>query len=171
LTAAARTTSSIAERCGFLILEPPEVEDPDPVGVERARQVERALEQLLLLRIREAGAELVARGTEPRLRRARPVDLEDRRREARNAQLEALEDLLHVGDLRRVPVHEVLAARFAQVDKPMPNSRDATSQACPKSCEISSVSTETDERAGDGRRPLQRRRSRRRSEPRQHRTS
>src|SRR6185295_8306992 len=103
-----------------LIVEPPEVEDPDAIGVERFRELERALEQLGLLRVGEAGTELVALRAEARFRRVGPVDLEDRRGDARDAQLEALEDLARVGNPGGVPVHDVLAAGLAQIDQPEP---------------------------------------------------
>src|SRR4029079_18510470 len=92
-----------------LVVEPPEIEDPYAVGLKGFGKLKRAIEQLLLLVEREAGAELVARRAERRLRRTRPVDLEDRRGDARHTQVEALEDAADIGDLRRIPVHDVLA--------------------------------------------------------------
>ena len=108
-----------------------------------ARQLERALEQLVLLRVGEAGAELVALRAERRLRRAGPVDFEDRRREARDAQREALQDAPRPPQSARRPSSSG-SCRRPRADRrsPMPNSRDATSHAWPKSCEISSVRIE-----------------------------
>src|SRR4029077_17969906 len=95
---------------------PPEVEDTDAIGVELFRQLERALEQLVLLGEGERRAELGAGGAELGLRRAGPVDLEDRRRDARDADVELVEESPGVGHLLRVPAHDVLLVDLAQVD-------------------------------------------------------
>src|SRR5262249_49079788 len=83
----------------FLILEPPEIENANPIGVEGLGELEGVLEELILILVGEVRAELVALRAERRPRRLWPVDLEDRRRQTGDAELETFEDALDVANL------------------------------------------------------------------------
>ena len=102
----------------LLIVEPPEIEDADPIGVEGARELERALEQLVLLR---RSVKLAPNSSRVGLNGdfgapgQSTLKIGDARQATR--RLKRSSDALHVGDLRGVPVHEVLAAGLAQIDE------------------------------------------------------
>ena len=63
---------------GLLIVETPEVEAADAVSLECLAELDAAFEYLVLLLEVEVGVELIAAGPLLRLRRAGPVDLEER---------------------------------------------------------------------------------------------
>src|SRR5258708_31009567 len=63
---------------GRLIVKPPEIKTAYAVGLERPGELDAALQNFILLIKGEVGVELIALGTELRLRRAGPVNLEKR---------------------------------------------------------------------------------------------
>src|SRR5262249_36402011 len=76
----------------FRIIKAPEVEDANPVDVEHPGKRQRAFQQLALLFVRKAGAELIALWAELRFGSFGPIDLEDRGADGRNAEPVLLEE-------------------------------------------------------------------------------
>src|SRR6266478_724179 len=91
-----------------LILEAPEIEKADAVGIESLGQLDAALEHFVLLLKREVCVELIALRTELRWGRPRPVHFEKRAGDIGYAQLVFFQDAASLVDFPGIKFQEVL---------------------------------------------------------------
>src|SRR5271168_2690136 len=98
------------------ILDPPKIKKTHPVRLKRLRQLHAPLQHLLLLLIRKVCIKLSLLRTEFRLRRPRPIHLEQRARNIRHSQFVLFQYPPRLCDFLRVQIQQVLVPHPAQLD-------------------------------------------------------
>ena len=101
---------------GLRVIETPEVEAANAVGLELLGEFDAAFEDFVLLFEIEAGAEVIVFGTVLRAGRPGEIDFEERAGDVGDAELVFVENGICVGDVGIVELEDVLAPHTAQLD-------------------------------------------------------
>ena len=99
-----------------LIVETPEVEAADTLGIECPRKTNGAIQDLVLLVESKTGFRFVALGRELRFRRAFPIDFEKRARNVGDAQLVFVQRALCFGEFVVVQQQNIFVPKAPQLD-------------------------------------------------------